>query len=207
METKRYCVDCGKELVSLTAARCRPCTSKYHGTLHKEEPIGQKFWAKIDRNGPIVSYVGTPCWIWQGARDTHGYGQLRINRALTLVHRFSYELHYGPILENMAVCHSCDTRLCINPAHLWLGTKGDNVRDMEKKGRAYHPRGENSGARKKPETRARGERQGSAKLTNKSVIEIRESHPKITYNQLAGQYHVSRTTIVRIVKRESWKHI
>lgn len=77
------------------------------------------------------------CWEWLGGKDRHGYGQFRTEKKQhkTMAHRFSYEIHIGPIPDGMKVCHSCDNPSCVNPDHLWVGTQADNVRDMIAKGR------------------------------------------------------------------------
>ena len=81
------------------------------------------FWAKVQKTGA--------CWLWIAGKDYGGYGSFQHKRA----HRLSYEMHVGPIPKGMFVCHSCDVPACINPAHLFLGTARDNVRDMIAKGR------------------------------------------------------------------------
>lgn len=47
----------------------------------------------------------------------------------------SYEVNVGPIPAGLYVLHRCDNRLCVRPDHLFLGTQGDNIRDMFDKGR------------------------------------------------------------------------
>lgn len=71
------------------------------------------------------------CWLWNGSSLERGYGRFRGS----LAHRVSWVLHNGPIPDGMHVCHRCDVTACVNPAHLFLGTALDNIRDMHAKGR------------------------------------------------------------------------
>lgn len=83
----------------------------------------------------------TGCWIWPGWRRGQ-YGGLFVpggRRQSALAHRWSYEQFVGAVPEGMKVCHRCDTPLCVNPDHLFLGTQADNVRDMVQKGRHRSP--------------------------------------------------------------------
>lgn len=79
------------------------------------------------------------CWLFCGKSvGSSGYGQLRIGHSRDItVHRLSYIAANGHIPEGLCVLHRCDVRLCVNPAHLFLGTKSDNSRDMVAKGRHY----------------------------------------------------------------------
>lgn len=82
----------------------------------------------IDENG---------CWIWEGYTRSNGYGELRIHQSLYKVHRFMAFCFLGLDIYNLYydTCHKCDVRNCINPAHLFVGTRFDNLKDMTSKGR------------------------------------------------------------------------
>ena len=75
------------------------------------------------------------CIIWQGSTSA-GYGAVRVNGKTRKTHRLSYEEYVGAIPAGMCVCHKCDTPLCINPDHLFIGTHDDNMKDMVAKGRS-----------------------------------------------------------------------
>jgi len=89
-----------------------------------------RFWNKVDKTDS--------CWLWTGAKSSSGYGHLNINKKTIKAHRFSYEMHFGKFDLNKIILHSCDNPLCVNPAHLSLGTKKDNGADMASKNRAYN---------------------------------------------------------------------
>ena len=111
---------------------------------------------------------GPSCWLWlAGTTGSLGYGSFWVPASGRMVaaHRVSWELTEGPIPEAYLVLHHCDTPPCVRPSHLFLGTQLDNMRDMVAKRRNFQVT--------HPETMARGESHGAARLTAQDVREIR----------------------------------
>lgn len=74
------------------------------------------------------------CWIWQSSKYQSGYGWLKVFGKVVSAHRFSYELHKGPIPEGMHILHSCDVKACVNPDHLRVGTHAENMSEASVRG-------------------------------------------------------------------------
>ena len=142
----------------------------------------------IDRFHSKYKVMSEGCWEWCGGIDKCGYGVYYVKER-RLAHRISYLIHKGDP-SGLCVCHSCDNPACVNPAHLWLGTVADNMRDRNKKNRQGHPTGEIN---------------GRAKLTEADVLAIRSS--TLTRYQLADVYNVTPTNIFDILIRKRWRHI
>ena len=166
--------------------------------MHKRKLIDERFWTKVDKNGPRMRPELTPCWLWTGAKTRakkgrHGmlYSE-HIQKPntksgysdITLpAHRVSWEIHYGPIPEETQVLHKCDNGLCVNPEHLELGNQKKNMQDCIARGR-----GNKSRAPRK-------------RVKRTDAIWMQQNKPHYTCEQLASMFSISLTTVDNIVNK------
>ncbi|KKK72662.1 hypothetical protein LCGC14_2901630 [marine sediment metagenome] len=142
------------------------------------ESVVSRFWDKVEVLGE------DDCWTWHGQLSPKGYGQFRVNGKMMRAHRYSFEVHTGPI-GDLCVCHTCDNPSCVNPEHLWLGTQLDNIADRDSKGHAcgrtgYHVLG----------------------LGSADTVRQKYATGEYTQRKLAAEYGVSQGVICRIIRRE-----
>lgn len=69
------------------------------------------------------------CHLWLAYLDKDGYGRFEVERKKWMAHRFSWTLNCGEIPKGMHVLHHCDNPTCINPNHLYVGTRKQNMQD------------------------------------------------------------------------------
>lgn len=146
----------------------------------------------LERFKRLVAFGSSDCWYWIGSTDALGYGRF-LAVGESRAHRASYRLFKGDIPSGKFVMHKCDTRCCVNPDHLTIGTQADNVRDMVQKGRA----------RTVP---LLGERNPMAKLTAENVAEIRRRVAAgEKQKSMCAIFGVSPMTVSRAVRGETWQ--
>lgn len=149
----------------------------------------EKALERLDAKSVPVPHSG--CQLWMGYASPDGYGVVSYRSKLVRAHRLAYQLANGVDPGDLNVCHRCDTPLCINPGHLFLGTHEDNVADRQRKRR-----------------QAKGPRQGSAKLDARRVGEIKRWLERgAGDNETAQRYGVSPAAIWKIRRGVSWRHV
>jgi hypothetical protein len=152
--------------------------------------IVERLAQKIERRGP------DECWPWTGATFlSTGYGRVNLPRSAgkqsgTTAHRALWATLYGEPHQDLEICHTCDNRLCCNPAHLFAGTPKINAMDKVRKGRA---------------ARIFGTRNGASKLTPDQVSEIRASNSP--HRVIARKFGVSEGAIRFARSGETWGHV
>lgn len=153
------------------------------GRIAKLPKPEERFWKYVNKT--------ETCWLWTGALFDNGYGAFSVNRKSMKAHRFSWELHYGPIQDGQRSLHKCDVRKCVRPDHLFLGTDQENVADRVLKGRS-----------------ARGEQSGPSKLSAQQVVEIKRLLSSgIGQREIARRFNVCKSTIGNIRCGHTWGHV
>lgn len=170
-------------------------TPAYLSSQGLSETFPQRFWAKVNKNGPVPKHrpeLG-PCWVWTGGTNEHGYGIIgRAGTGVIKAHRAAWILEFGAIPEGVDILHCCDNPPCVRGDHLFSGDAKINGQDAAHKHRTRQ-----------------GEHHWNCVLTETQVLEIRAQHVKWTKNhaELAARYGISVVNLQHILYRRSWKHI
>jgi len=174
----------------------------------------------LDRFLEKVEIAENECWEWKGHIMPNGYGQFWINNKVTTAHRASYIIHFGDYDKSLDVCHSCNNRYCVNPNHLFIGTRKDNMQHAVRCDRTAHNK-ELSNAVKNGKKRKSldtdeikdlsrcGSKNSSAKLNEQDVLSILNLWD-LGYRQSDINIHfpnISKRTIENIIQGLNWKHV
>lgn len=171
---------------------CTPCYRRWRRVTPPAErarpTVDQRFAAKVERG------AADECWPWTGFRKAEEHGQFYVSRERGLVsaHTFAVELATGaPCPPGLEGCHRCDNPPCCNPAHVYYGTRQQNVDDCGHRGR-----------------RPRGERRHNARLGEAEVVQIRFRHAGgASAGALAKEFGVHVQTVWAAVYGKSWVHV
>jgi len=174
-----------------------------------------RFWEKVDKS-PGLGPQGS-CWLWRGGKrgsrvsklsDTF-YGGFKYHGKVVLAHRAAYLFTHGEasLPDDVNLLHDCDTPGCVNPAHLFKGDQGKNMRQCVDRGRNFVPPPHNNAPK--------GEDSSNAKLSNADVKEIlkllgsKKKHQRTnpTQRDIAKRFGVSSRTITHIKLGATWKHL
>lgn len=144
----------------------------------------ERFWTRVEKTDG--------CWLWTGFRTPTGYGRCGFDGRTGLVAtRVAWELTNGPIAPGLVVRHRCHNPPCVRPDHLLLGTQAENILDSVRDRRHTF-----------------GERNGNAKLTEASVLAIRQAHAAgHGPTELGRRYGVTEALIRQVCKGIGWKHV
>lgn len=147
------------------------------------------------------------CWLWTGTLNQWGYGKLAIQKKHWIASRASWTIYNKrEIPKGLLVMHKCDTRSCVNPSHLIIGTVQDNSNDMVAKGRSMT--GDRNTSRKNPHLQVRGSTHPYSKLTEEDVLQIKKDLSNgVGQRELAKRYGVKPTNISNIKVGLSWRHV
>jgi hypothetical protein len=150
--------------------------------MRKKLSLEDRFWSKVDKRGD------DDCWEWKGATKKSGprrYASFQGRSASRFAYQFTYGAYPHPSLD---VCHRCDNTNCVNPAHLFLGTRQQNMQDAKAKGRTAH------NTRKLNADQARD-------------IHRRYSPGIVSIYDLAAVFGVNANTVSRVLNGVIWRSV
>lgn len=151
----------------------------------------ERFWSKVNKNGPVHPLLGSRCWLWTGATTsrtkTGGYGSYYHEGKIVRAHVFSLSMKLERPVTGWAL-HRCDQSLCVNPDHLYEGSRDDNTSDAMSRGHV-----------------SSGENNARAKLTENDVVDLRQRRAAgESYSSLAEAFGISPVQASKIARGLRW---
>lgn len=182
---------CEKDARRSRAGRRGLCCAHYARWKKYGDPLA----GKTPEGAPLawiystaLTHLGDECLPWPFAKLGNGYGTVEFEGKTNLAHRVVCTMVHGqPPSEKRDAAHACGNRICVNPHHLSWKTRAGNEAD-----KLLH------------DTVARGERSGTAKLTEEDVREIRRLGGSSSLSEIGRRYGVNKTAIHKILNGQSW---
>ena len=141
-----------------------------------------RFWDKIEKTDS--------CWLWTGCKQD-GYGRQTIADKQYIATRISYWMHFHKDPGELDVCHECNNRSCVNPKHLYLGTRSENQKQCIDDGRRNQHGSNNS----------------KSKLRESDIPKILELENALTLKQIGDLFGVSDSCIDFVFNGTTWSHL
>lgn len=184
----KTCTSCEEPftVIPARAATARYCSKRCKDAsligraIFTRQPAEERFWSRV---------VKQPdgCWVWTAGKNFDGYGVYRPSKDIPKMttHRYAWLITYGSIPEG-EVCHTCDVKSCVNPAHLFIGSHTDNIRDASRKGIMLR---------------------SGAPMNEDIVRQIRALAGKVGPTELAQRFGTSKSNIWVIQNYRTWKEV
>jgi hypothetical protein len=156
-----------------------------------EPDIREYFWSLVDKNGPLPApetSIKSKCWLWRGSVTDQGYGRFKAGGEIYMARRFAWQAMGKPDPGALAVSTRCSNKLCVR--HLSTRIRAEIMASV-------------------PRRWASGEASHLARVTAKTVIQLRKRYAKgnVTQATLAERFGLSLSNVKSVLARRSWKHI
>lgn len=160
----------------LAASKQRKKQGRLVSTEERAADLEKRFWRQVQKTDF--------CWEWQGTRNALNYGHFRIRHKTAKAHRVAWMICNGDIPKGLFICHACDNPPCVNPAHLWIGTELENIKDRDTKKRVAH-----------------GEKHYNCKLSDADILTI--FNAKGTQKAIAEKFGIDQSWVSDIKNKKT----